>query len=247
MTLTAAIDPSRIDRSDVGRWVYFFTAALFLATAVAGFLPRSVEILTGARRNPPLVVHIHAAIIVTWLSLLVVQTWLVARRRTDWHRSLGVASFALGPAVVISMIAVTIWRFGERMSLGQSLTGANILMTQGRSFIYFALFFTWAMLTRRKDPETHKRMILLASMVPFGAAFTRMTWLPTTIPEAYTSIHALMLLLLVPAIGYDIVRLGRPHRAWILGLALLLPWMIFTELMWNNPWWTATAMRFMGY
>jgi hypothetical protein len=247
MTLSTTIDAPRLARANVGRWIWFFSASLFFAIAVVGFLPRSVEILTGARRNPPLVVHIHAALIVTWLGLVVVQTWLVARGRTDWHRTLGIAAFTLGPALVISMIAVTIWRFGDRVAQNQVEMGANILMSQLRACIYFPVFFVWAMLARKRDPETHKRMILLASFVPFGAAFTRMTWLPTTIPEAYTSIHICMLLMLVPAIAYEIVRFGRPHAAWIKGLALLLPWMVFTELIWNNPWWLATATRFMGY
>jgi uncharacterized membrane protein YozB (DUF420 family) len=247
MTLSTTIDAPRLERTHVGRWIWFFSASLFFVIAVVGFLPRSVEILTGARRNPPLVIHIHAALIVTWLGLVVVQTWLVARGKTNWHRTLGITAFTLGPAVVASMIAATIWRFAERVSLGQADVAANVLLTQARSFIYFAIFFTWAMLARKRDPETHKRMILLASFVPFGAAFTRMTWLPTTIPEAYTSIHICMLLMLVPAIAYDIVRFGRPHAAWIKGLAVLLPWMVFTELMWNNPWWRATATRLMGY
>ena len=129
-----------------------------LLHAVAGFLPRSIEILAGTRRNPPLVVHIHAALIVSWLGMLVAQTWLAARARTAWHRTLGTVAFALGPAVVLSMIAVTIWRFGERLSLGQDVMGANTLLTQARSIIYFSLFFTLAMVARRRDPETHKRM-----------------------------------------------------------------------------------------
>jgi hypothetical protein len=247
MALATAVDRATLDRSSAGRWIYFLTASLLLVTAVVGFFPRSVEILTGARRNPPLVVHIHAAIIVAWLGLLFVQTWLVARRQTRWHRALGMASFLLGPAVVGSMIAVTIWRFGERVSLGQTVAGANTLMAQSRATLYFSIFFIWALLTRRTDPETHKRMILLASIGPFTAAFARMTWLPTTLPESPISGHLYMLGLLLPAIAYDVIRLGRPHTAWLVGLALMLPWLIATELLWNTPWWTATATRLMGY
>jgi hypothetical protein len=247
MALVTVIERPATDRAGIGRWIWFFTACLFFVTAIVGFFPRSLEILTGARRNPPLVVHVHAAIIVAWLSMLVVQTYLVAIGRIRWHRALGVSALVLAPAVVISMIAVTIWRFGERVSLGQDSAAANILLTQARSFIFFAVFFTWAFVTRRSDPETHKRMILLASVVPFGAAFTRMTWLPTTMPEAYTSIHVCMLLMLAPAIVHDVVQRGRPHKAWILGLALLLPWMILTEILWRKPWWTEAATRLMGY
>jgi len=69
MTTAIVVDRPAIDRDSVGRWVWFFTASLFVITALAGFAPRSLEILTGARRNPPLVVHVHAAIMGAWLAL----------------------------------------------------------------------------------------------------------------------------------------------------------------------------------
>jgi hypothetical protein len=247
MALAAAIYRPVTDRSTFGRWIYFSTACLLMLTAIVGFFPRSVEILTGARRNPPLVVHIHAAIMVMWLGLLLAQTFLVASKRTHWHRRLGLTSLLLGPALLGSMIAVTLWRFGERMSLGQDVAGANILTSQARAIVYFSIFFTWAMLVRAKDPETHKRMILLATIGPFSAAFARMTWLPGTFPESPLSTHLYMLALLVPAITYDVIRLGRPHTAWLIGLAMLLPWLIVQEMLWGTPWLTATATRLMGY
>ncbi len=247
MAFATAIDQRTVARSSLGRWIYFSTACLLMLTAIVGFFPRSVEILTGVRRNPPLVVHIHAAIMVMWLGLLLAQAFLVANRRTHWHRKLGLTSLLVGPALVGSMIAVTVWRFGERISLGQDVAGANILTSQARAIVYFSIFFTWAILVRTKDPETHKRMILLATIGPFSAAFARMTWLPGTFPESPLSTHLYMLALLVPAITYDVFRLGRPHIAWLIGLALLLPWLIVQEMLWGTPWWTATATRLMGY
>jgi hypothetical protein len=247
MTLATVLDRPTTERTNVGRWIYFSTACLFLLMAFVGFFPRSVEILTGLRRNPPLVVHVHAAIMVAWLGLLFVQTYLVAQRRSGWHRTLGLTSFLLGPAVIGSMVAVTIWRFGERVSLGQTIAGANILLAQGRSIIYFAIFFIWAVLVRKTDPETHKRMILLATIEPFTAAFARMTWLPGTFPDSPTSSHLYMFALLIPVVAFDVIRLGRVHIAWLIGFALLLPWVVATQLLWSSPWWTATATRLMGY
>jgi hypothetical protein len=247
MTTAAVIEPQAIDRDRVGRWLYFFTASLFVVTALAGFVPRSIEILTGVRRNPPLVVHLHAAVMAAWFGLLFFQTLLVALSRTQLHRTLGLASFVLGPAMIAALSAVTIWRFGERVSLHQVAAGANTLLAQGRATIYFAVFFIWAIVVRKKDPETHKRMILLASVGPFTAAFARMEWLPNTFPENPLSGHLYMFGLLVPAIAYDVFRLGRPHPAWLIGLALMLPWVVATQFLWNTPWWMATATRLMGY
>ena len=159
---------------------------------------------------------------------------------------LGAASLVIAPSLWAAMIAITIWRFGERVELDELQQGSNTLLTQLRAIICFAVFFTWAFLTRKTDRETHKRMMLLAAVVLVSAAISRMTWLPTTLPESYAAVHAYMLLLLVPALSYDIARLGRPHAAYLMGLALLLPWLIATQLLWNSPWWMATASRLMA-
>lgn len=246
MAVELAIYGSARDHSAIDKWIYVFTAGLFATVAIVGFAPRSAAILAGELRFPPLIVHVHAALMVAWLGLLFVQTLFVATGRTVIHMRLGLASPAIAPCLWAAMVAITIWRYGERVELGQIQQGSNILLTQLRSIIYFALFFTWALLVRKRDRETHKRMMLLATVVLLGAAITRITWLPTTFPEGYGAVHAYMLLLLVPSVGYDVVRLGRPHSAYLIGIALLLPWLIATQLLWNSPWWVQTASDLMA-
>lgn len=246
MAVELAIRAPAHDESVLDRWIYAFTAALFLAVAIVGFTPRSVAILAGELRFPPLIVHIHAALMFAWLGLLLAQTLLVATGRTALHMKLGLASLVVAPCLWAAMIAISIWRYHERAELGEIVHGSNILLTQSRSILYFALFVAWALLVRKTDYETHKRMMLLATVTLLGAAITRMTWLPTTFPADYAAPHAYMFLLLAPALAYDIVRLGRPHRAYLIGLALLLPWVIATQSLWSSPWWVATASKLMG-
>jgi hypothetical protein len=237
---------SSFEGSAADRWIYVFMAALFLATAVIGFAPNSAAILASKLPNPPLVVHVHAALMLAWLGLLLTQTTLVATGRKSLHRSLGVASFVLAPCVVIGMVSAMLWRQRTLADLGQLGPATNIMLAQGRSILYFAVFFVWAVLARQRDLETHKRMMILATVVVLPASIGRMTWLPTTAPESYDALHGYMLLLLAPALAYDFARLGRPHRAYVIGFLLLLPWMIATHFLWNTPWWRAFATRLMG-
>jgi hypothetical protein len=246
MAVGLAIYGSAREQSAIDKWIYVFTAGLFATVAIVGFAPRSAAILAGELRFPPLIVHVHAALMVAWLGLLLAQTLLVATGRTASHMKLGLASLVIAPCLWAAMIAITIWRYGERVELGQIQQGSNILLTQLRSIVYCALFFAWALLERKKDRETPKRMMLLATVVLLGAAITRMTWLPTTVPESYSAVHAYVFLLLVPSLGNDIVRLGRPHSAYLIGIALLLPWLIATQLLWNSPWWVQTASKLMA-
>jgi hypothetical protein len=246
MAVEAASVRSSVERSALYRWIYVLMAGFFLATAVVGFAPNSAAILASELPNPPLVVHVHAALMAAWLGLLLTQTTLVATGRRSLHRSLGVVAFVLAPCVVIGMVAVMLWRQRTMADLGLFGPATNIMLAQGRSIVYFAVFFLWAVLVRQRDLETHKRMMILATVVLLPASIGRMTWLPTTAPESYDALHGYMLLLLAPALAYDFVRLGRPHRAYVIGLLLLLPWMIATHFLWNTPWWRDFATKLMG-
>ncbi len=235
-----------IDIGLVDRWIYVVSAGLFLLTAIIGFAPRSAAILTGAQPNPPLVIHIHAAMMVSWLVLLLTQATIAATGRVKLHRTLGLVLLVLAPSVVVAMIAASIWRFWVRAELGQTVAGANTLLIQGRAIFYFSVFYLWAIIVRERDSETHKRMMLLATVGLLTAAIARINWLPTTMPESYDAVHAYMILLLTPALAYDISRHCRPHSAFVIGLGLLLPWMIATHFLWNSPWWVETASSIMG-
>lgn len=242
------------------RWLYVFMAAMFVAIALGGFIPDSItklaEIEAGKRPAFPPVMHLHAVVMGGWLMLLLAQTALVATGRTSLHRTLGLASLVAAPAVLAAMIAATLEGWSELYALAPTVTPevletlenrrSNVLLAQVRSILYFAVFFAWALSVRKKDSETHKRMMILATVVLIPAAITRLTWLPTSIPASYDGVHAYMLLCLAPVLVHDVIRLGRPHRAYLIGLALLVPWIIATHFLWSSPWWLHVAPKLMG-
>src|SRR6185503_18248285 len=90
----------------IDRWIYVFTAASFLAVVLAGFVPDSLAKLgaihAGQRPPFPLVLHIHAVLMGSFLLLLLTQTVLVATGRRAWHMQLGIAALVLTPAIVIT-------------------------------------------------------------------------------------------------------------------------------------------------
>jgi hypothetical protein len=237
----------RLARKRVGVTIHTFTVALFVATAIVGFAPRSASILSGAMPMPPLAVHVHAFLMTAWLVLLAVQAGLVAAGKQQLHRTLGAISFVTAPALLAGLIAVTIVRYYDLTEAGVGAIASNILFLQIRSIALFPLFYVWALATRRTDLETHKRMMILATFVLLDAAVGRHTWLPgNDIAASYDPTHAYWLLLLVPALVHDTVRLGRPHRAYVVGLALILPCVIATHFVWNTPQWHAIAAALMG-
>src|SRR6478672_8235797 len=71
------------------RWIYVFTAVSFIAVALAGFLPDSAHkialVQSGGRPPFPLVLHLHAVLMGSFLLLLLAQTTLAATGRIDLH------------------------------------------------------------------------------------------------------------------------------------------------------------------
>src|SRR5215469_15947155 len=99
----------------IDRWIYVFTAASFIAIVLAGFIPDSfakVAAINAGQRPPfPLVLHVHAVLMASFLLLLLGQTVLVATGRRAWHMQLGLAAMILTPVIVVTgfILAPTIY------------------------------------------------------------------------------------------------------------------------------------------
>jgi hypothetical protein len=247
MTIEAAAGRPRADPQAADRRFYLFMTVLIAVLAVVGFAPKSAGILAGALPNPPVVVHLHALAMVSWLLLLVAQAGLVSAGRRDLHMRLGLVSLGLVPAILVLGAMTTVVRYYDAVEVGQGAVVANILVLQLRFFIMFPIFVTWAMLARRRDPEMHKRMLIVASLIPLGAALGRMAWVPGNNVVVTNDVASLLeLAMFAPVIAYDLVRSGRVHRAYVIGLALALPWFVFIHFVWNASWWKAIADALMG-
>jgi hypothetical protein len=243
------------------RWIYVFMAGLFVLTTLVGFIPDSMGMLAAVRagQRPPLppIYHAHAVLMGSWLLLLLTQSTLVAVGRTAFHRRLGLAGTVLAPAMVAAMIGMvtTSW-FGIAATPAGAMSPealqstkflvANLTLEQIRTAFLFSLFVGWALWVRKSDSETHKRLLIVATLMPLPAAIDRITWLYSTLPTSPTTLQLYSLLWLLPALIYDIARRGSVHRAYVLGIAINLPFVAASQLLWGSAWWMATAPKLMG-
>jgi len=159
------------------------------------------------------------AVMASWVSLLAVQATLSLAGRMDLHRRFGLASLVVGPLVLIMLITLTIVRQNAAFGTPAGPIVNNILFVQIRSILDVpAIFHLGRCVTRRTDPQMHMRMMLLATLSLLDAGIARMSWLPfNQFPLSYLTIHVYLLVLLVPPLLYDLIRLRRIHRAWVVG------------------------------
>lgn len=244
------------------RWFYAGTALLFVAIALAGFIPASIEkvgaVQAGQRPPFPWFMHAHAVVMGAWLSLLLAQSFLVARNNVALHRRLGIASFVLVPVIVVLMCLMTI---GGLIGVAAIPPGAmppdelaatkafvtSLTVAQIQSIVLFPLFIGWALVVRRTDPAMHKRLMIFGTAVPLLAGIDRIAerlgW--TRSPESGDSMYLNLLVMLLPVLLFDLVRTGRLHRAYVYGLATIVPCFLMTHFLWGTPAWHGVVTRFL--
>jgi hypothetical protein len=229
------------------RRFYLFMTLFVGALAVVGFAPSSAGILSGAIPTPPLVVHLHAAAMLSWLLLLITQAGLVSAGRRDLHMRLGLLAFALAAVILVLAAITTVVGYYRGVQAGVGPLVANVLFLQLRFLIMWPILIIWALAARSRDVETHKRVMIVATVMPLGAAFGRMGFIPgNNLLMTNDIASALEFVALAPALAYDLLRFGRVHRAYVIGVGVALAWAVATHFVWNAPWWRIVADALMN-
>lgn len=248
----------------IDRWIYVFTVVLFIAAVLAGFVPASIgkieAVRAGLRPPFPPLLHVHAALMGSWLMLLLAQTVLMATNRRVWHTQLGIAAFVLAPVLVtvgFFLVPTMALQVADGIRYGPPAAAAalkpifydfilNIMMIQIRVGVLFAALIALALWARRRDAGLHKRLMILGTATAIPAATDRITWLPTTLPESPLTVDLWPLALLAPMFFWDLYRLRKVHKAWLFYLLPALALAVPIHLLWGTPLWRETALRVLG-
>src|SRR5262245_44455772 len=150
---------------------YVGISLLIVAIVLAGFTPSFVNMAVGRPR--PWFMHVHGAIFLGWLVLLVGQALLAARGKIALHRRVGTFGIAYGALVwmVGVMVSFVMPALHVRAGEWDMDRAATFLTIPLGDMVLFGGFFGAAVWYRTK-PEIHKRLILLACVaVMFAGAF----------------------------------------------------------------------------
>lgn len=247
----------------IDRWIFVAMAAWFIAIVLTGFIPDAVgkvEAVQGGQRPPfPLILHVHAVLMGSFLLLLLAQSVMMATGRCALHKKVGIAAFVLVPALVVVgiILAPTIYHQFSNFAQtgpqelrpqmqGRLLALENILLLQLHAGILFGLFMTMALLARSANSGFHKRMIFLATAIPLAASIDRMDWLPSTFPGSPMSTDGYILLVVAPLFLWDVIRNRRVHEAYLLWAAIYVPASLVMYRLWDTPWWHAAARHLLA-
>jgi hypothetical protein len=222
--LAHALAPASASRTAERRFYLVVSVALLLAVflgfARTFFLRAWFPEWAAAHAAPERVFDLHGTLFALWYLLLVAQASLITARRVAWHRRLGSAGVGLAILMVVAGVVAS-FVAARRPSgfMNVPVPPLQFLIVPLASIALFAAFVALA-IARRRDPQAHKRHLLLASIVMLEAAVARWPFalMDAPSPVPFLDMGALMTdLFLVPLAAWDLYSRGRLHRVTLWG------------------------------
>jgi hypothetical protein len=240
----ATLPLGSVDASERGEARFFFTMACLMAALIVGGF--AFNLATGRSSFAlPLVVHLHAVVMMGWVGLYLTQNYLVFSDNIALHRRLGWLSAVFVPAIMVMGLAITRWTMQSRG--GPPFFDQNQFLFSNPSHLFLmAILVAWAVSVRR-NTGWHRRLMFCAFAMLLGPGIGRLLPAPLLIPYAWY-LTALLPAVLFPAIGAlaDKRRYGAVHPAWLCGIGLLLAVQVGADLVAYSDWGVAFTQDFIA-
>ena len=205
-----------------------------------------------AHGAPEMFFYVHGVVFVGWLLLLLAQPTLVSAGRLDLHRRLGWVGAGLALAMVLLGTVGSLIAAGRPTGfVDVPVPPLQFLTVPLADIALFAGFVTLAIVKRRR-PQSHKRLMLLASIAVAEAGIARWPFavMNATSPvPGFGTIDLFLDLFLVPLIVWDLASRGRVHPVTLWGgLAVVASQPLRTWLGGTDAWlafagWAVSLVR----
>ena len=193
--------------------LYTFAAWGVAFIVILGFAKTYyLKLVFGTPTLSPLL-HLHGLVMSLWFGLFVVQTRLVAVRRLDLHKQLGLLGAFLAAAVLVvgTVTAITAAKAGRSPGPPPLIF---LVVPLGDMVVFGSL--VGAGLWLRAKGDFHKRLMLLSCVGILAAAIARIPLdaIAKAGPLAYFGLTDLAV---IGCAAYDRIRTGRLHPAFLWG------------------------------
>jgi hypothetical protein len=221
------------DRRFYGGMALLIAAIVFAGFSRTFFLSRWLD---GPTLSPLRIVH--GLVFTAWIVLFMTQTALIAGGRRDIHRRLGVAGAVLAAAMVVVGTILAI-RNAREGGAPPGVPPLPFLIIPLFDMLVFAPLVAAAVWYRRRS-ETHKRLMLIATISLLAAPVAR---LPTALAAAGPLFYfGVVDLLLLTGVLYDLATRRKVHPVYVWGgLAILASQVIRLALSGTGAWLAVAA------
>jgi len=237
---TISATPYSLHKSSVvtERFFFFSITALIFAAVFYGFGSEYMQFRAEYFPFPSLLVYIHAALFFSWMLLLLAQASLVSAGRVAWHRRLGVAGlFLLCCMPIVGALTVTAAVAHNRFPPG--FDGPWVFYYDSIASLLAFAGLAYVALRYRNSPQTHKRLILLATLVIGEAGIFR--WPVRWIHEMSHGVTMVTYFFLLLIVAYDFCSRRKIHPATLWGGLFLILYEETQNLIGHSQAWHRVA------
>lgn len=183
-------------------------------------------------------IHIHGALLMTWMLMLISQPLLIHTGRAQLHRTIGKVSWVLGPLIIVFLFLIGRGGYLRGAGLITEHENLTFVVLDMRGLLSFAAFWVLAML-HRKNPDTHMRYMIATGMLAIGPGIGRglMHSFGFSIGPALTITDVLDLLIVAVLLGIDVYRQKnyKPFlTVFLIFLAGALLWQLRESTLWQT-------------
>lgn len=212
------ISVQKTDTKSVLKYFFVFIGFLSLIYVIAGFTPTYFAPLAAGSFKAKPVYHLHGIMYMLWIVLIISQPLLIRLRLTHLHKKIGYAGLTLAVGMFVIGIVMAFVSNHNALVNGADKTALAFLIVPLTDMLLFGTFISLAML-RLKDTETHKRLILLATLSILPAAFGRIIGIyGLSVPLGLFLQESILIL----GIVYDIYTRKRIHPVYLYGGAAVV-------------------------
>ena len=182
----------------------------------------------------------HGLLFTTWLALFGTQVWLIGSKHLAVHKQIGQSVWPLYFALIAAGSFVG-WMGAKYGFHGVPFDSVTFSLLPWLVIISFA-WLAGMGLRERRDPQRHKRLMLIATLVMADAGIGRVGVFHQILPPWLDA----TVLLLIPIILWDLATLRRIHPATILGSALAVVSLILSIPLGQSAAWHGFAASVLG-
>jgi hypothetical protein len=246
--MVQAVPQRIISSSTRDRWFFGSMGVAAALTVFWGFAP--TYYLRTSNSTPSLspMLHFHGVVFTAWMVLYVVQTALIATKRTAMHRRLGVAGAVLALAMIvlgtIGAIDAASRPPASNLPPGWPSPLQFLVIPLG-DIVAFGLLVSVGLYNRRHR-DIHKRLMLLATIAILNAGLGRLVFPGGVLafvglPANPVTLIGLTGLFVGVCLGYDRATRGRIHPAFLWGGTFIIASDVMRLVMGSTAAWLTFA------
>lgn len=137
---------------------------LLIPLTIAGFFKTYIVQFPNFQPKNNWFIHLHALIATVWISILIVQPFLILNKKFAIHRIVGKLSYIVFPLLILSFIPQIIRLYNSANARNIFFPGADCLL--------LIIFYSLAIYYRRVSPK-HMRYMIATSLVFLGPTIGR--------------------------------------------------------------------------